>query len=112
MRFARSIVATFAAAALTGALAAPAAALAGQPPAARGTVIVFTLEGDPLKFIQDPHGGCNDLPALSHLVLNLTDRRLTLYFDPLCIFPVPFIGDVRPGYGGHPLSPAGGFRVG
>ncbi len=94
----RAMLAAAAATAAFAAVPAPADAATGQ-------VVVFSSELVPAATYSDP-SGCNVLPPLAHIVVNLTDAPITVYADPLCIFPALVIG---PGFGAHVPTLAGSF---
>jgi len=90
------------------ATAAPAGPARAADPA-HGQVIVFSHERKRVTVTTNP-AGCTRLPALAHVLVNLTDRTVRLYADPLCLVPsAPFV-TVRPGYGSH-VSAVGSFAV-
>lgn len=75
----------------------------GQPAlAATGRVLVFQHELMPLTTYHNP-SGCVRLPALSHAMVNKTERTVRVFAGPLCAgaFRV-----VSPSFGSH--VPAGG----
>ncbi|MDI2027048.1 hypothetical protein QFW96_00430 [Saccharopolyspora sp. TS4A08] len=90
----------------TGALAMGGAGLAGaQEPSNR--VTVFETELQPLTKFEDPQG-CHKLPLASHVIVNDTDRVITVYGDPFCMTPGL---QVPPGHGSHVPPGTGSFSA-
>jgi hypothetical protein len=88
-------------------LAAGVPAPASAQSAATGTVLVFQYEGvDATRYV-DPEG-CQQLPAGSHVLANLTDSDVTIYGDPYCM---AFSMVVPPGNGAHVPPAAGSFSA-
>lgn len=59
----------------------------------------------PLKVYSDPQG-CQQLPTVSHVLVDETSRTVRLYADPFCLTPgLP----VSPGYGAHTGQFSGSF---
>ncbi|MBM7769864.1 hypothetical protein JOD54_000068 [Actinokineospora baliensis] len=108
MRFARSVSTTLSCAALTTLALAPTAA-ADEPPPQPDQVVVFQFEFKPVTVYRAP-SGCYTLPLASHVLINQTDRVVTIYHDPLCVFPIFPVHQLAPGNGTH-VSPVGSFRV-
>lgn len=79
--------------------AAPAHAQGGQ-------VVVFENEFLPLTHYVDP-AGCHNMPALAHVIDNLTDRPIRIYTAPHCLGPYL---EIQPGYGSH-IHGAGSFSA-
>jgi hypothetical protein len=85
------------------------AASAAEPkPASTGKIIIFSTEFQPLDQYKDP-SGCLQMPALAHIIVNLTDRDVTAYGFPGCVGPSIFT--VKPGFGIHTAG-FGSVRVG
>jgi hypothetical protein len=85
-------------------LAAPAPAAVRS---ASGDVVVFSTEAQPLDVYRDP-AGCQQLPALAHVLTNQTDRPVKIYSNPFCLGPSVV---VQPGYGTHVPGGAGSFSA-
>ncbi|MBD0734692.1 hypothetical protein [Streptomyces sp. CBMA29] len=81
--------------------------------AATGQVVVFSVEGQPLKVYQDPTG-CQRLPSLAHVLDNLTDQPVRVFADPFCTVPATLpttgVGVLPPGYGTH-VTGVGSFSA-
>ncbi|WP_245614530.1 hypothetical protein [Actinokineospora inagensis] len=109
MRFARPVLLALCATVTSLAAALPAAA--AEPPADTTVdqVVVFQMEFTPVTVYKHPTG-CHTLPPLSHVLINQTDRVVTIYFDPLCVFPIFPVHNLVPGDGTH-VSPVGSFSV-
>jgi hypothetical protein len=79
-------------------LAIGALAMAAAPANAQsGEVVVFQNEFLPLTQYADP-AGCYNMPALAHVIDNLTDQPIKLYTTPNCFGPYV---EIQPGYGSH-----------
>ncbi|MFF7159537.1 hypothetical protein [Streptomyces sp. NPDC008139] len=95
-----------AAVAVVGLAATPAQAATGQ-------VVVFSVEGQPLKVYQDPTG-CQRLPVTAHVLDNLTDQPVKVFADPFCTLPATLptsgVGVLPPGYGTH-VTGVGSFSA-
>lgn len=96
------------------ALAAPAAGIfavlsaAGTASAAAdGDVSVFRTEVSPLSVYQNP-SGCTKLPADSHVLMNRSDKPVTIYADPFCGTPGLTI---QPDHGAHVPPGSGSFSA-
>ncbi len=93
------------------ALAAAGAAVLGLTAPARaaasGDVVVFSTEAQPLDVYRDP-AGCQRLPALAHVLSNLSDQPVRIYGNPFCLGPSLV---VQPGYGTHVPGGAGSFAA-
>lgn len=50
--------------------------------------------------------GCHKLPVDSHVLVNRSDRPVTVYGDPLCLTPGLV---VEPGRGAHVVPGSGSF---
>ncbi|MFC8717937.1 hypothetical protein [Kitasatospora sp. NPDC057198] len=100
----RAILVSLMAAGSVLALAAPAPAAARS---ASGDVAVFSTEVQPLDVYHDP-AGCQQLPAMAHVLNNLTDRPVKVYGNPFCLGPSVV---VQPGYGTHVPGGAGSFSA-
>ncbi|MEV7216334.1 hypothetical protein AB0O31_25000 [Kitasatospora cineracea] len=85
-------------------LAAPAPAAVRS---ASGDVVVFSTEAQPLDVYRDP-AGCQQLPALAHVLTNQTDGPVKIYSNPFCLGPSVV---VQPGYGTHVPGGAGSFSA-
>ncbi|GAA3015935.1 hypothetical protein [Actinokineospora globicatena] len=109
MRFARKISAAFGAAALATLASAPSASAALPPAPQPDQVVVFQMEFTPVTVYKSP-SGCYSLPIASHVLVNQTDRVVTIYFDPKCTFPIWPVQELKPGNGTH-VSPVGSFSV-
>ncbi|PPK64060.1 hypothetical protein V5P93_006375 [Actinokineospora auranticolor] len=107
MRFTRPLFAVLGTCAL--ATAALPAAAAPAPAPAKGDVIVFQMEYMPVTVYENP-SGCKLLPAGSHVLINRTDKVVTIYFDPACKFPIIPVSQLAPGNGTH-VSPIGSFSI-
>ncbi|MER8060655.1 MULTISPECIES: hypothetical protein [unclassified Streptomyces] len=94
------LVALVAAGAVLG-LTAPAQA------ASSGDAVVFSTEAQPLDVYHDPVG-CRRLPALAHVLSNLSDQPVRIYGNPFCLGPSLV---VQPGYGTHVPGGAGSFSA-
>ncbi|MFH8341797.1 hypothetical protein [Streptomyces sp. AM6-12] len=81
--------------------------LAGSAQAASGDVVVFSTEVQPLDVYHDPVG-CHRLPALAHVLSNLSDEPVRIYGNPFCLGPSLA---VQPGYGTHVPGGAGSFSA-
>ncbi|MFI6348190.1 hypothetical protein [Streptomyces sp. NPDC050560] len=79
----------------------------GASAADAGKVDVFRTELSPVTVFQDPHG-CRKLPADAHVLVNNTDRPVTVYADPFCVTPGLV---VPPGYGSHVAPGSGSFSA-
>jgi hypothetical protein len=83
-------------------------AMAGTASAlAPGEVLVFGTEFTPVTAYQDPHG-CQKLQIDAHVLVNRTDRPVTVYADPFCLTPGL---TVAPGYGSHVAPGSGSFSA-
>lgn len=83
-------------------------ALSGTASAAEpGEVVVFGTEVTPVTVYEDPHG-CHKLPLDAHVLVNRTDRPVTVYGDPFCLTPGLV---VQPGYGSHVAAGSGTFSA-
>ncbi|MGW5348913.1 hypothetical protein ACWERV_00150 [Streptomyces sp. NPDC004031] len=98
------------------ALAAAAAVTLTATPAhaaTPGQVVVFSTELQPLDVYQNPTG-CTRLPALAHVIDNLTPQPIKVYADPFCTIPATLptsgLGILPPGYGSH-VTGAGSFSA-
>ncbi len=91
----------------TGSVLALAAPAPAAPRAAVGDVVVFSTEAQPLDTYTDPVG-CHQLPSLSHVLTNQTDRPVKVYGNPFCLGPSVA---VQPGYGTHVPGGAGSFSA-
>ncbi|MFD8600289.1 hypothetical protein ACFV1L_35345 [Kitasatospora sp. NPDC059646] len=100
----RAILVSMVAAASVIGLAAPAPATTR---AASGEVVVFSTEALPLDVYRDP-AGCQQLPALAHVLNNETDGPVQVYGNPFCLGPSL---TVQPGYGTHVPGGAGSFSA-
>ncbi|GGR00399.1 hypothetical protein GCM10010195_65390 [Kitasatospora griseola] len=100
----RAILVSLVAAASVIGLAAPAPA---APRAASGEVVVFSTEAQPLDVYRDP-SGCQQLPAIAHVLNNQTDRPVQVYGNPFCLGPSV---TVQPGRGTHVPGGAGSFSA-
>ncbi|RLK61240.1 hypothetical protein CLV68_1759 [Actinokineospora cianjurensis] len=109
MRFARKISAAFAAAALVPLATATSAGAELPPPPQPDQVVVFQMEFTPVTVYKEP-SGCYSLPFASHVLVNQTDRVVTIYFDPKCTFPIFPVQYLKPGNGTH-VSPLGSFSI-
>jgi hypothetical protein len=79
-------------------LAIGALAISAAPANAQGgRVVVFQSEFQPLTQYADP-AGCYNMPALAHVIDNLTSRPIKLYTAPNCLGPYL---QIRPDYGSH-----------
>ncbi|WP_199573114.1 hypothetical protein [Streptomyces murinus] len=74
---------------------------------ASGDVVVFSTEVQPLDVYHDP-AGCQRLPALAHVLSNLSDQPVRIYANPFCLGPSLV---VQPGYGTHVPGGAGSFSA-
>src|SRR5262245_43315376 len=88
--------------------AALALGLTSPASANTGAVIVFTSEISPLRVWDDP-SGCHAFPVGAPVLFNDTDHSITMYSDPLCLFPLEPVSRVAAGKGTH-VSPVGSFR--
>jgi hypothetical protein len=96
---------------VVGTVAATAALVLGvtTPASAEtGYVIAFSNEVVPLRVWKDPTG-CHTFPAGGHVLFNDTDHAITMYSDPLCLFPADPVARVEAGKGTH-ISPNGSFK--
>lgn len=91
------------AAGLIAALSVPGTALA----AANGEVTVFRTELSPLTVYENPDG-CKKLPADGHVLVNQSDKPVTVYGDPFCVTPGL---TVQPGHGAHVAPGSGSFSA-
>ncbi|WP_018685757.1 hypothetical protein [Actinokineospora enzanensis] len=107
MRLHRPLIATLSACAL--ALSAQAPASAAPPTGGIDQVLVFSFEYTPVAVFDQPKG-CNILPAGAHVLINQTQRTVTIYGDPACLFPIFPFQKVAPGNGTH-VSPIGSFSI-
>ncbi|HET9379538.1 MAG TPA: hypothetical protein VFP69_01740 [Streptomyces sp.] len=83
-------------------------ALSGTASAAEpGDVVVFRTEVSPVSVYEDPHG-CHKLPFDAHVLVNRTDRPVTVYGDPFCLTPGLV---VQPGHGSHVAPGSGSFSA-
>ena len=73
---------------------------------ATGRVVVFAHELTAATTFTDPEG-CKRLPTGSHVLINLTDRPVKIYLDPICR---TLSLTVKPGFGSH-VSAVGSFRA-
>src|SRR3954453_20415207 len=73
-----------------------------------GYVIAFSNEATPLRVWEDP-AGCHTFPVGGHVLFNDTDPAITMYSDPLCLFPAEPVARVEAGKGTH-ISPNGSFK--
>ncbi|WP_240509850.1 hypothetical protein [Streptomyces malaysiense] len=90
------------------AVAAATLGLAGSArAAASGDVVVFSTEVQPLDVYHDP-AGCRRLPALAHVLSNLSDQPVRIYGNPFCLGPSLV---VQPGFGTHVPGGAGSFSA-
>ncbi len=74
-------------------------------PASGGDVAVFRTEISPVTVHENPRG-CHKLPVDSHVLVNRSDRPVTVYGDPLCLTPGLV---VQPGHGAHVVPGSGSF---
>lgn len=92
-----------AAAGLLAVLALPGTASA----ASNGDVTVFRTELSPLTVYENPTG-CTKLPADSHVLVNRSDKPVTVYGDPFCLTPGL---TVQPDHGAHVAPGSGSFKA-
>lgn len=72
-----------------------------------GDVVVFRTEVSPVTVYENP-AGCRKLPADSHVLVNRSDRPVTVYGDPFCLTPGLV---VQPRHGAHVVPGSGSFSV-
>ncbi|TDD08913.1 hypothetical protein E1181_05405 [Saccharopolyspora terrae] len=73
-----------------------------------GQVLVFIADAAvPVEKFQNPQG-CHALPTGTHVVINDTDRAITLHPTPTCTGPGI---ELAPGHGAHELPAFGGFQA-
>jgi hypothetical protein len=71
-------------------------------------VLVFIADAlVPVEKFQNPQG-CHALPTGTHVVINDTDRAITLHPTPACTGPGI---ELAPGHGAHELPAFGGFQA-
>jgi len=73
--------------------------------AGSGEVVVFRTEVSPVTVYENPVG-CRKLPVDSHVLVNRSDRPVTVYGDPFCLTPGLV---VQPGHGAHVVPGSGSF---
>ncbi|WP_406145855.1 hypothetical protein [Streptomyces sp. NBC_01012] len=78
---------------------------ASAAPADTGEVTVFRTEVAPLTTYAGPRG-CHKLPADAHVLVNRSERPVTVYGDPFCLTPGL---TVQPGHGAHVAPGSGSF---
>ncbi|MEV5986139.1 hypothetical protein AB0L85_14090 [Streptomyces sp. NPDC052051] len=93
--------------AAVSALLAVSAASGTAAAAERGDVVVFRTELTPLTVYHDPQG-CRKLPLDAHVLMNRSDKPVTVYADPFCLTPGLV---VPPGYGSHVAPGSGSFSA-
>ncbi|MEU8708126.1 hypothetical protein [Streptomyces sp. NPDC048565] len=78
---------------------------ASAAPADAGEVAVFRTEVAPLTTYASPRG-CHKLPADAHVLVNRSERPVTVHGDPFCLTPGL---TVQPGHGSHVAPGSGSF---
>ncbi|WP_206323780.1 hypothetical protein [Streptomyces sp. HNM0574] len=68
---------------------------------------VFSTEFNSLSVYENP-SGCHKLPLDGHVLVNRTDKPVTLYGDPFCMTPGM---TVQPDHGAHVVPGTGSFSA-
>lgn len=75
--------------------------------AADGQVMIFAHELRPMNVYQNPVG-CQKIPVDAHILINLTDKPVSVYADPFCVTPSL---SIQPGHATHVSLGTGSFNV-